>query len=182
MRVAPGRAAVRAAAAVAAFAATALAPAAGRALTLSPLSLAELTAAAPIVVRARCEERQARRVGDGADTLARFSVLERVKGDPPDEVVVRELGGRAGAVEVTVPGAPASEPGDEALLFLAPAASGELEVVGIAHGYLPVVAMPGGGPVVRLPSRLAAELGGGATRPLATVLARVRELASRGAP
>jgi hypothetical protein len=154
------------------------APGTSFALTLAPLPLEQLLDAAPIVVRARCLERQSASGADGRiDSLARFAVLERVKGASGAEIVVRQLGGRDGDREVVVPGAPLSEPGDEALLFLAEGASGGLEIVGIAHGYLPIVAVPGGETLVRVSSRLGPEFSGGGVRPLATVLARVRALA-----
>jgi hypothetical protein len=148
------------------------------ALTLAPLTLAELTDLAPIIVRARCSERQSSSgVGGRVDSVARFEVIESLKGTPGVHLDVRQLGGRSGEVEVVVPGAPLSGVGDEALLFLAPGGSGMLEVVGVAQGYLPVAAMPGGEALVRVSSHLAPEFADRAMQPLSRVIATVRSLA-----
>ena len=152
-----------------------------RALSLAPMSLAELSGAASVIVRARCEDRQAVRAGDRVESLARFRVLERVKGDASDEeIVIRQLGGKSGGIETIVPGAPLSQPGDEAILFLARSKSGDLDVVGIALGYVPVIAVPGGPPVVRVSSSLALDLGGGGMRPATTVLEGIRKAVEAG--
>lgn len=152
------------------------------ALTLAAMPLDELTRTATLVVRARCLDRQVTRGADGRiESRARFEVLEAAKGHAPSVVTVRQLGGRIGDTELVVPGAPLSEPGDEAVLFLEPYDGDVVGVVGLALGYLPVAVVPGGGARVRLPKSLGAEHGAGGVRPVGELLDRVRAIDARGA-
>jgi hypothetical protein len=149
--------------------------AAARALTLAPLTFEQVTQAAQQVVRARCLERQTTSDAAGRiESLARFEVLERVKGGGPSAITVRELGGRVDDRSVVVPGAPLSEPGDEVLLFLEPGESGLEHVVGLALGYMPIVTLPGSGALVRVAPSLERGFGRGGLEPLGRVLERVR--------
>ena len=145
------------------------------ALTVAAMRLDELTSASTDVVRARCVARQVTRDGGGRiESIARFAVLDRVKGVEAAEVDVRQLGGRLGGDELIVPGAPLSEPGDEAVLFLEPGPDGALQVVGLALGYLPVATTPGGESRVRVWASLGVEFAGGGIRSVSEVLERVR--------
>lgn len=157
-----------------------LAPPAAHALTLAPMSLADLTSAAETVVRARCLDRTATRTADGGiESVARFEVVEVAKGEPAKIVEVRQPGGSIDGTEMVVPGAPLSEPGDEALLFLERSPSGNLRVVGMALGYLPIVSGPPGGAMVRVAPYLGEGFESGGLRPVRDVLTRVRRLAER---
>ena len=148
-----------------------------RALTLAAMPLEELTRSASLVVRARCTEREVVRSASGrVESLARFEVVEEAKGSAPRVVTVRQLGGRLDGTEVVVPGAPLSEPGDEAVLFLEPHDGDVLTVVGLALGYMPVAVVPGSGAVVRVSRTLGAEYAAGGVRRVNDVLQRVREI------
>jgi len=148
------------------------------ALTLAPMSLEQMTTASEAVVRARCVDRTATRGDDGAiESVARFEVVDVAKGSPPSIVEVRQLGGKLDGTEMVVPGAPLSEPGDEALLFLERGPNGGYRVVGMALGYLPVVSTSPGPSRVRVSPHLGAGFESGGLRPVTDVLTRVRRLA-----
>ncbi|MBY0274512.1 hypothetical protein K2Z84_04155 [Candidatus Binatia bacterium] len=153
-----------------------------QALTLAPMTLEELTRAASIVVRARCIDRTVTRSADGRITsLARFHVVTRAKGAAPDVVTVRQLGGRVDGTELIVPGAPLSEPDDDVVLFLEARDDGTHGVVGLALGYMPVVALPGTGAAVRTSRMLGGVFADGAVHPVDELLERVRVIAGGAA-
>ncbi len=157
-----------------------LAPCVVQALTLAPMSLEQMTAASEIVVRGRCLDRTPTRTEGGAiESVVRFEVVEAAKGEPAAIVEVRQLGGEVDGTAMVVPGAPLSEAGDEALLFLERTPGGDLRVVGMALGYLPVVATSPGPSRVRVAPYLGEGFEGGGLRPVSEVLHRVRGLAER---
>lgn len=154
-----------------------------RALTLAPMTLEQLTGNATIVVRARCIDRTVTRSADGRiESLARFEVVARAKGDAPDVVTVHQLGGRSGDTELVVPGAPLSETGDDVVLFLEPRDDGTHGVVGLALGYMPVVTLPGTGAAVRTSSTLGGVFADGGVHPVGELLDRVRAIAAGATP
>jgi hypothetical protein len=104
--------------------------------------------------------------------------VARAKGEAPEVVDVRQLGGRSGDTEMVVPGAPLSEPGDDVVLFLAPRDDGTSGVVGLALGYMPVVVLPGTGAAVRTSSALGGVFADGGVHPVDEILERVREIAA----
>lgn len=154
----------------------------GRALTVAPMSLGQMTTTAETVVRARCIDRTPTRTsGSGIETVVRFEVLEVAKGTSFETIEVREPGGEIDDRKVVVPGAPRSAPGDEAVLFLERGPQGHYRVVGMALGYLPVVATSPGAERVRVAPHFSPDLSerseGGALKPVRDVLDRVRRLA-----
>jgi hypothetical protein len=166
------------------LAATLLAPTShlAHALTLAPMTLEQLTGNAALVVRGRCIDRTVTRSTDGRiESLARFQVVARAKGDAPEVVTVRQLGGKVDDTELVVPGAPLSEPGDDVVLFLAPRDDGTHGVVGLALGYLPVVTLPGSGAGVRTSRMLGGVFSDGGVHPVDEVLDRVRTIAGGAA-
>lgn len=148
-----------------------------RALSLAALSLDDLTAGADVVVRARCIDRVPTRVGGRIESVARFAVIDRLAGDAEDVVEVRQWGGRTAERQTVVPGAPLSEPGDEAVLFLASEPDGSYRVVGVAQGYLPVVPSALATPVVRVSRTLGPEFGTASAWPVERFAESVRRLA-----
>lgn len=153
------------------------------ALTLAPMTLEQLTGTASIVVRARCIDRTVTKSPDGRiESLARFEVVARAKGESPDVVTVRQLGGRVDDTELVVPGAPLSERGDDVVLFLEPRDDGTHGVVGMALGYMPVVTLPGTGAAVRTSSTLGGVFADGGLHPVGELLDRVRGLAGGATP
>ncbi|MFN8603671.1 MAG: hypothetical protein U0842_24615 [Candidatus Binatia bacterium] len=154
-----------------------------RALTLVPMTLEQLTGTATIVVRARCIDRTVTRTADGRiESVARFAVVARAKGEAPDVVSVRQLGGRSGDTELVVPGAPLSEAGDDVVLFLEPRDDGTNGVVGLALGYMPVVTLPGTGAAVRTSSTLGGVFADGGVHPVGELLDHVRAIAAGATP
>ncbi len=154
-----------------------------RALTLVPMTLEQLTGTATIVVRARCIDRTVTRTADGRiESVARFAVVARAKGEAPDVVSVRQLGGRSGDTELVVPGAPLSEAGDDVVLFLEPRDDGTNGVVGLALGYMPVVTLPGTGAAVRTSSTLGGVFADGGVHPVGELLDHVRAIAAGVTP
>ena len=149
-----------------------------RSLSLAPLALEDIAASAVAIVRARCvDATPTRRRSGGVDTVARFEVIEAIKGDPGPIVEVRELGGELQGWRTVVPGAPRSRPGDEAILFLDGDGTAPFLLVGSALGYLPVVSVLPGGGMVRLRPRLAAALGRGPSlRRVGAVVTALRRL------
>jgi hypothetical protein len=152
------------------------------ALTLAPMTLEQLTGNAALVVRGRCIDRTVTRSADGRiGSLARFQVVARAKGDAPEVVTVRQLGGRIDDSELVVPGAPLSESGDDVVLFLEPRDDGTHGVVGLALGYLPVVTLPGSGAGVRTSRMLGGVFADGGVHPVDELLERVRTIAGGAA-
>jgi hypothetical protein len=147
------------------------------ALSLAALSLEQLTADADVVVRGRCIDRVPTRVGDRIESVARFEVLDRLAGDVGDVVEVRQWGGKSESRQTVVPGAPLSEPGDEAVLFLAAELDGSYRVVGVAQGYLPVVPSALATPSVRVSRALGPEFATATAWPVESFADRVRRLA-----
>jgi hypothetical protein len=145
-------------------------------LSLAALTLADLDQAADVVVRARCIDRTPTRAAGRIESVARFEVLATLRGDAAPVVEVRQWGGRLGDRYSIAPGAPLSEPGDEAVLFLAAETDGSYRVVGVASGYLPVVTSALGQPVVRVSRTLGAEFAGAVAWPIDRFAERIRLL------
>jgi len=102
--------------------------------TLEQLSLTQLTSAAASVVHAKCTGNQALWHGGEIWTVTSFRVLGNWKGNSPREIHVWMIGGRVGPVLSYVPGAPRFRIGEEAVLFLEPARSGDLSITAWGEG------------------------------------------------
>lgn len=111
-----------------------LAAAAAQATTLRRMSLDELTADSGAVVRARCVASESRWEGGRIWTFSTFEVVETLKGNALSTIRVRLIGGRAGSLTSRVEGVPRFRAGEEAYVFLAPAAPGDWTVTGWALG------------------------------------------------
>ena len=92
-------------------------------LTIARASLEELTSESELIIYARvavseCRwEDEARRT---INTIAQLEVLEVIKGQIPDQVKIRQLGGQIGDWGMVVSGTPYLRSGDEAIFFLLP--------------------------------------------------------------
>lgn len=148
-----------------------------RALSLTALSLEELTESAALVIRGRCIDRVPTRRNGRIESVARFEVVDTFVGAAPTVVEVRQWGGEIDEYSTMVPGAPLSSPDDEAVLFLEEDADGTYRAVGAALGHLPIVISPLAQPLVRVSRVLGPEFGGAATWPLERFGERVRRLA-----
>ena len=106
----------------------------GHATTFAKLSVEQLAAAAPLIVRARCVGSIVEMRGGEIYTETSFEVREIWKGTAPPLVRVRLLGGRTAELTSRVPGVPGFQPGEDVILFLSPRSSGDLSVVSWAQG------------------------------------------------
>jgi hypothetical protein len=111
-----------------------LVPALARSTTLARLSLAQLVDSAHAVVHARVV-RNTRVWRDGEIwTVTSLRVLESWKGSSPPEIDVWMIGGHIGRLMSYVPGAPRFRPGEETVLFLEPAGTGEMSITAWGEG------------------------------------------------
>ena len=94
-------------------------------------------------------------------TLVTLDPIETVAGQPPAEIVLQLLGGRAGGKEMHVLGMPGFSVGDEDILFVAKNGRALCPLFGMMHGRFPIVTV-GGERVVarsdRTPLRSTAEI------------------------
>ena len=102
--------------------------------TLAQLTLAQLTSAAPIIVKARCTGTESLWHDSEIWTVTSFRAEEIWKGNVSQQFQVWMLGGRVGPVISYVPGAPRFRPGDEVVLFLEPTRSGMLSITAWGEG------------------------------------------------
>ncbi len=100
-----------------------------------PLSIEDLTARSPTVVRATVKQRQS--VWDDAHkriyTLTELSVSEVIHGDAPTTVVVKTIGGQVEGIGMKVSGMPRLAADEDVVLFLRPAGR-DFTVVGMSQG------------------------------------------------
>ena len=75
-------------------------------------------------------------------TYTRFHVLTALKGTTPGEIIVKQMGGRAGGYEQKVAGVRHLASGEQAVLFVHPsqAADGTLVITGLMQGNFRIVA------------------------------------------
>lgn len=104
------------------------------ATTLRRMTLEEMTASASAVARVRCTGNEVLAERGEIWTLTSFETVEVLKGAPPAQLRVRLIGGRLGSLKSTVDGVPRFREGEEVILFLEPAASGEWTVVSWVQG------------------------------------------------
>jgi hypothetical protein len=104
------------------------------ATTLARLSLDQLAAAADGVARVRCSAAESKWENGAIWTVTTFDVIETLKGNLPDRVMVRLPGGRVGHLTAAVDGTPKFSPGDDAVVFLERARGGGYSVAGWVEG------------------------------------------------
>lgn len=117
--------------------------AAATATTLAHMSVADMTHASSLILRARCLGNSTR--WDAAEiwTFTSFAPLDVWKGSARSSITVRLLGGKSGSVTSNVSGVPRFRAGEEVVLFLQPATHGDFSVVSWAQGTFRVVRAPG---------------------------------------
>ncbi len=135
-----------------AWAASTAAPAA-RASVVVPMSLADLTDAAPLIVDATVAEVRHVAGPDGTERLVLVRVTSTWRGEVADTAYVRLPGGRIGRVETRVPGVPSVEPGDRLVWFLTPHPRGGYAVLGLHQGALRTASSASGEVLVLAPGR-----------------------------
>jgi hypothetical protein len=102
--------------------------------TFVKISLEQLSSAAPLIVRARCQGSIVSTVRGEIWTITSFEVREVWKGNAPAVVRVRLLGGRTTEMTSHVEGVPRFRAGEDVVLFLAPLRRGDYSVAGWAQG------------------------------------------------
>jgi hypothetical protein len=110
-----------------------------RSTTLIRMSVAQMTQAAQLVIRARCVENSVQWDRGEIWTFTNFAVEETWKGPlntlPNQFLPIRLLGGTVGQLTSNVSGVPRFSPGEEVVLFLEPAApQGYFSVVSWLQG------------------------------------------------
>jgi hypothetical protein len=115
------------------FAAMLMCPSAG-ATTFARMSLAEMSHAAPLIVRAKCVANTVDWEEGEIWTFTEFEVEETWRGGSYAQVMVRLLGGRLGNITSTVSGVPRFRGGEEVVLFLEHAPRGNFSIVSWGQG------------------------------------------------
>jgi hypothetical protein len=119
------------------------------ATTVVPMSVERLTHASTHVLLAQAEESRSEWNADHTliFTLTRFRVLHTLKGQPGNEVIVKQMGGRSGAYQQKVAGVRHWQSGEQAMLFLHPSQAGDgtLVVTGLMQGNFRVLSSDQGG-------------------------------------
>ncbi len=105
--------------------------------TLMRMSLAQITQAAQVIVRARCIGNSTRWDAGEIWTFTSFDVEETWSGSAPAQISVRLLGGSVGNLTSTVSGVPRFSPGEEVVLFLESTAARRLFHCELGAGHLP---------------------------------------------
>ena len=105
--------------------------------TLERMSVAQMTQAARLVVRAQCVANSTAWDGGEIWTFTSFTVEDAWKGAPSgaaQQLTVRLLGGSVGNLSSTVSGVPRFHPGEDVILFLQPTARGDYSIVSWVQG------------------------------------------------
>ena len=102
--------------------------------TLARMSVAQMAQRADLIVRARCEGNTTAWDAGEIWTFTTFAVEESWKGEAPEKVHVRLLGGRAGEVTSTVDGVPRFREGEEVVVFLERTTRGDFSVLSWIQG------------------------------------------------
>jgi hypothetical protein len=106
--------------------------------TLARMSVAQITQAAQLIVRARCAAQSTEWDSGEIWTLTSFAVEETWKGNrgvnSNSYLTVRLLGGSVGSLTSTVSGVPRFTPGEEVILFLEPSSRGDYSIVSWVQG------------------------------------------------
>ena len=112
------------------------------ATTIPEMNLRDLVTMAPSIVVGTVESSTSRWNDDHSliVTDVRVRVVDVLKGPSLSELVITQPGGRVGKLRVDVDGASAYTIGNEAVLFVAPDAKGQHQVVGLSRGRFDIVA------------------------------------------
>lgn len=123
------------------------------AITVKPLSFAELVDDSVAVVRGRVVDVRGQWTADrqGIESLVDIDALEYFKGDLGDRVTVRVPGGQAGSFVNIIPGAARFAEGDQVVLFLKATGPSIPIVTGTTQGVFRVVTDSRTGSVLVVP-------------------------------
>ena len=117
-----------------------------RATVLLPADFREIVAGAEIIVYGRVESVRPEWSGDRRriDTIVTVEARSYLKGGPGEIVTFRVPGGEIGRYRNVVVGAPAFQPGEEAVLFLSGSGPSVAHVFGLSQGVFRVRVNPRG--------------------------------------
>jgi hypothetical protein len=105
-----------------------------KATTLMRMSVAQMSRAAQVIVRARCQENSTGWDAGEIWTFTSFEVQDVWRGSAPSRITVRLLGGRAGNLTSSVSGVPRFRVGEEVVLFLERTPRGDFCIVSWEQG------------------------------------------------
>jgi len=116
-------------------------PSVAGATSVEMLSLEDIVAFSPVVIHGAVIRSASRWNEDRSMivTDVTLNVLDALKGSAVSEIVVTQLGGTVGKLQVDVPGAAAFRDGEEVVLFLADGPEGRRYVTGLSQGRFEVV-------------------------------------------
>ena len=136
------------------------------AITVKPLSFAELVDGSTAVVHGRVSEVRGQWTADrhGIDSLVTIDVIDYLKGSLGDHVTVRVPGGRAGGMVNVIPGAPTFAEGDQVVLFLKAEGPSIPVVTGTTQGVYRVTTDPRSGGLMVMPPLVDAAVTGRVVR------------------
>lgn len=112
------------------------------ATTVIPPEFDEMVNQSDFVVRARVDsmasEMETRGAGYRITTKVELEVLEVIEGEPPEDVVLKFLGGRVGDEEMIVDGMPQLREGEEGIFFIKDNGRALCPVYAMRYGLYPV--------------------------------------------
>jgi hypothetical protein len=109
------------------------------ATTVTKMELPELVGTSDSIVQGRVESVDARYENKMVYTYISVRVDDPLKGDRRRAVVVRQLGGRIGAMNMWVAGMPKFKAGDQVIVFLRDRKNGTFDVIGLNQGKYDIV-------------------------------------------
>ena len=109
------------------------------ATTVQRMELPALVSASDAIVQGRVESVEARWENNLAYTYTSVTVDDPLKGDRRRAVLIRQLGGKIGNLNVTVSGMPQFKQGDQVIVFLKGRRDGTFDVVGLNQGKYEIV-------------------------------------------
>ena len=147
-----------------------------------PATLDELAGEAALIVHARIARVDARQAPGTlrVERVVTLDVVRALKGSPSEALHLVLPGGTYGRYRTVVPGVPDLVAGEEAVLFLSPAADGATALVGFSQGVLRIRIDPATGQRMAA-APVTADIGGPVVRgaadrgpqPLSTIEARI---------
>jgi hypothetical protein len=117
-------------------------PRSSLATVVSYLSSEDLVHRADLIVIGSCVEKTSEwgAKSERIFTYVRITPEKCLKGGRcPSEVIVRQVGGRVGALALTIPGTPKFEPSEKVILFLKETPSAFYQVIGLSQGKFTII-------------------------------------------
>ena len=109
------------------------------ATTVRKMELPELVSASDSIVQGRVESVESRWENNQAFTYTSVNVDDPLKGGRRRAVLIRQIGGKIGNLNVTVSGMPQFKRGDQVIVFLKNRVDGTFDVVGLNQGKYEIV-------------------------------------------